>query len=275
LRYADLHLHTYHSDGTRSPKEVIDVAQSHGLEIIAISDHDNLAAYYEIHPYARERGVTLVPAIELSCLVTVDGIGVDVHILAYAFDPHDERIDARLRGFRETREQRGHAIVERLRTLGYDIKAGRVDQLAGGGAMGRPHVARALVEAGYVASVAEAFDKLLGTGKPGYVEKERFRVSEAVSLIRGAGGVTSVAHPTLYPDHERLVPKLLDGGIDGVEVMHPDVDALNRERYTNLARFRGKMTTGGSDDHGSVKTSETLGTIKVPESMIGPILERL
>jgi len=271
LRYADLHLHTYHSDGTRSPKEVIDVAQSHGLEIIAISDHDNLAAYYEIHPYARERGVTLISAIELSCLFE----SVDVHILAYAFDPHDERIDARLRGFRETRAQRGHAIVERLRTLGYDIKAERVDQLAGGGAMGRPHVARALVEAGYVASVAEAFDKLLGTGKPGYVEKERFRVSEAVSLIRGAGGVTSVAHPTLYPDHERLVPKLLDGGIDGIEVMHPDVDALNRERYTNLARFRGKMTTGGSDDHGSVKTSETLGTIKVPESMIGPILERL
>ena len=271
MRYADLHLHTYHSDGTRSPKEVIDVAQSHGLEIIAISDHDNLAAYYEIHPYARERGVTLISAIELSCLFE----SVDVHILAYAFDPHDERIDARLRGFRETRAQRGHAIVERLRTLGYDIKAERVDQLAGGGAMGRPHVARALVEAGYVASVAEAFDKLLGTGKPGYVEKERFRVSEAVSLIRGAGGVTSVAHPTLYPDHERLVPKLLDGGIDGIEVMHPDVDALNRERYTNLARFRGKMTTGGSDDHGSVKTSETLGTIKVPESMIGPILERL
>ncbi len=271
MRYADLHLHTYHSDGTRSPKEVIDVAQSHGLEIIAISDHDNLAAYYEIHPYARERGVTLIPAIELSCLFE----GVDVHVLAYAFDPHDERIDARLRGFRETRAQRGHAIVERLRTLGYDVKAERVDQLAGGGALGRPHVARALVEAGYVASVAEAFDKLLGTGKPGYVEKERFRVSEAVSLIRGAGGVTSVAHPTLYPDHERLVPKLLDGGIDGVEVMHPDVDALNRERYTNLARFRGKMTTGGSDDHGSVKTSETLGTIKVPESMLGPILERL
>jgi predicted metal-dependent phosphoesterase TrpH len=271
LRYADLHLHTYHSDGTRSPKEVIDVAQSHGLEIIAISDHDNLAAYYEIHPYARERGVTLIPAIELSCLFE----SVDVHILAYAFDPHDERIDARLRGFRETRAQRGHAIVERLRTLGYDIKAERVDQLAGGGAMGRPHVARALVEAGYVASVAEAFDKLLGTGKPGYVEKERFRVSEAVSLIRAAGGVTSVAHPTLYPDHERLVPKLLDGGIDGVEVMHPDVDALNRDRYTNLARFRGKMTTGGSDDHGSVKTSETLGTIKVPETMLGPILERL
>ncbi len=96
-----------------------------------------------------------------------------------------------------------------------------------------------------------------------------------MSLIRAAGGVTSVAHPTLYPDHEHMVPRLLDGGIDGVEVMHPDVDPLNRERYTNLARFRNKLTTGGSDDHGSVKKSETLGTVRVPETMIQPILERV
>ena len=271
MRYADLHLHTYHSDGTRSPKEVVDVARAHGLDIIAISDHDNIAAYYEIQPYAAECGLTLIPAIELSCELD----GVDVHVLAYAFDPLDERIDARLRGFRETRQRRGYAIVERLRSLGIDISADRVDELAAGGAMGRPHVARALVEAGYVPSVSEAFDRYLGTGKPANVEKERFRIAEAISLIRDAGGLTSIAHPTLYPDHEHLVPRLLDDGIDGVEVMHPDVDALNRERYTNLARFRGKLTTGGSDDHGTVKTSETLGTVRVPETMIGPIMERL
>lgn len=270
MRYADLHTHTYHSDGTRSPKEVVDVALAHGIEILAISDHDNLAAYYEIQPYAELRGVTLIPAIELSCAYA----GVDVHILAYAFDAHDERIDRRLQAFRETRHRRGYAIVERLRSLGYDIRPERVDQLAAGGAMGRPHVARALVEAGYVASVAEAFDTLLGTGKPACIEKERFRVEEAVSLIRAAGGVTSIAHPTVYPDHERLVPLLLDHGVDAVEVLHPDVTRWDRERYTHMARFRGKFATGGSDDHGSVKTTETLGTIRVPETMIGPILER-
>lgn len=271
MRYADLHLHTYHSDGTRPPREVIDVALAHGIEIVAISDHDNLAAYYEIASYARGRGVTLIPAIELSC----EHEGVDVHVLAYAFDPNDERIDERLRRFREARLRRGHAIVERLRTLGCMITAKRVEELAAGGAVGRPHVARALVEAGYAASVSDAFDKYLGTGKPGYLEKERFRIAEAIALIRTAGGVTSIAHPTLYPNHEQLVPVLLDGGIDGVEVMHPDVDELNRERYTNLARFRGKIATGGSDDHGAVKTSETLGTIKVPETMIREILERM
>jgi predicted metal-dependent phosphoesterase TrpH len=271
LRYADLHTHTYHSDGTRSPKEVVDVAQAHGIDILAVSDHDNLAAYYEIKPYADTRGVTLIPAIELSCIFE----GIDIHVLAYAFDAHDEAIARRLTGFRETRQRRGQAIVERLRTLGIAIDGERVDQLAAGGSVGRPHVARALVEAGHVPSVSEAFDRFLGAGKPAYVEKERFRIPEAVSLIRSAGGLTSVAHPTLYPGHESVVPRLLDSGIDAVEVVHPDVDELNRERYANLARFRGKFITGGSDDHGTVKTAQTLGTIRVPESAIGPILERL
>lgn len=271
MRYADLHTHTFHSDGTRSPREVIDVALAHGIEIVSISDHDNLAAYFEIKAYAESRNVTLIPGVELSCAVD----GVDVHVLAYAFDATSERIDTRLRSLRETRHRRGHAIVERLRALGLDISAERVEQLSAGGAIGRPHVARALVEAGYVASVSEAFDRFLGTGKPGYVEKQRFQIPEAVTLIRSAGGVTSIAHPTLYPDHEQLVPRLLDAGVDGVEVMHPDVDELERERYTNLTRFRGKLATGGSDDHGTVKTSETLGTIKVPETMIAKILDRL
>src|SRR5687768_2117149 len=272
LRFADLHTHTYHSDGTRAPKEVVDVARAHGITILSISDHDNLAAYFEIKKYADEAGVLLVPGIELSC----EYEGIDIHVLAYAFDAHDERIEQRLRGFRDTRHRRGARIVERLHSLGYKkISLQRVEELAGGGSLGRPHVARALVEAGYVKSVSEAFDKLLGTGKPGNVEKERFRVDEAVALIRSAGGVTSIAHPTLYPNHETIVPVLLDAGIDAVEVIHPDVDPLNREKYTNLVRFRGKFATGGSDDHGAVKKVETLGTIRVPETMIQPLLDRL
>ncbi|MGZ8709797.1 MAG: PHP domain-containing protein [Thermoanaerobaculia bacterium] len=271
MRYADLHTHTYHSDGTRSPREVIDVAKRHGLEIVAISDHDNLAAYFEIKSYADEQGVTLIPAVELSCAFE----GVDVHVLAYAFDPLDETVEAKLRHFRDTRERRGQAMVERLRTLGYEITAHRVEELAAGGAVGRPHVARALVEAGYVPSVAGAFDTLLGTGKPGYVEKERFRISEAVSMIRSAGGVTSVAHPSSYPGHAQLVPRVLDSGVDAVEAIHPDVPDADREMYTNLARFRGKFITGGSDDHGEVKTVQTLGTFRVAENLIGPIMERL
>jgi len=270
MRFADLHTHTYHSDGTRSPREVIDVARAHGIEIVSISDHDNLAAYFEIKPYADAQGVLLIPGVELSCAHA----GVDVHILAYAFDPLDERVERRLARFRETRQARGRRMVDRLRSLGYRVDSKRVDELAAGGSVGRPHVARALVEAGYVGSVDEAFDKLIGAGKPAYVEKERFHVDEAVALIHSAGGLTSIAHPTLYPGHEEIVPVLLDAGIDGVEVLHPEVDEAARDNYSSIARFRGKMLTGGSDDHGTVKQVETLGTIRVPETFITPILER-
>jgi 3',5'-nucleoside bisphosphate phosphatase len=271
MRFADLHLHTYHSDGTRSPREVIDLSHGSGIDIVAISDHDNLAAYFDIKSYADERGVTLIPATELSCGYE----GIDVHILAYAFNPFDERIDERLARFREVRQRRGSAMVARLKSLGCEIDPKRVDELAGGGALGRPHVARAMVEAGYVASVSEAFDRYLGTGRPAYIEKARFEINEALELIHSSGGVLSIAHPTLYLDHERIVPELLDAGIDGVEVFHPDVDDENCERYRNLARFRGKFVTGGSDDHGSAKAVETIGTVKVPESLIGAILERM
>src|SRR5687768_6380406 len=109
MRFADLHTHTYHSDGTRAPREVIDVARRHGIEIVAISDHDNLAAYFEVKAYADEQSVTLIPAVELSCAFE----GVDVHILAYAFNPHDKGVETRLRAFRQARERRGHAMVDR------------------------------------------------------------------------------------------------------------------------------------------------------------------
>ncbi|HEY3056557.1 MAG TPA: PHP domain-containing protein, partial [Thermoanaerobaculia bacterium] len=201
MRFADLHTHTHHSDGTRSSREVIDVARANSISILSISDHDNLAAYFESKTYADSRDVKLIAGVELSCAYE----GHDIHILAYAFDPLDERIEARLRSFRLTRAHRGQKIVERLRTLGFPIDHSRVEQLAAGGAMGRPHVARALVEAGHVGSVAEAFDRLIGAGKPAYVEKERFQIDEAVALIHSAGGLTSIAHPTLYPHHEHIV----------------------------------------------------------------------
>lgn len=271
MRVADLHLHTTHSDSTRSPREVVDLARSHGLDTIAISDHDNVAAFFETKLYAEELGLTLVPAAELSCIHK----GVDVHILAYAFDPLDERISERLAHFRSVRQRRGQMMVERLHALGYEISLDRVEQLAAGGALGRPHVARALVEQGYAASVSDAFDKLLGAGKPAYVEKARFRIDEAVSLIHDSGGVLSVAHPSLYPNHEEIVADVLDAGVDAIEVFHPDVPTEDRERYRNVARFRGKFVTGGSDDHGSAKAVETIGTIRVPENLIEPILERL
>lgn len=271
MRYADLHTHTFHSDGTRSPKEVIDVAAAAGLDILAISDHDNLAAYFEISDYAATAGITLIPAAELSA----EFHGVDVHILAYAFDPADRAIQSRLASFRATRARRGELICERLGEHGAPVSLERVRELAGQGSMGRPHVARALVEAGHAVDLQDAFDRYLKPGCPTYVSKERFSIPEAVSLIRGAGGITSVAHPTLYPDHRSLVPEILDHGVDAIEIIHPDVDEDSRSWYGALARSRKVGITGGSDDHGDAKMLKTLGTILVPETEIGAVLSRL
>ena len=271
MKFADLHLHTTHSDGTRSPREVIDLARRLGLSIVAISDHDNLGGYFEIKSHADSEGVTLIPAVELSAIFE----GVDIHILAYSFDPLDERITERLASFRNTRLNRGHLIVQRLREHGYAISSERVAELAGGGSLGRPHVARALIEAGIVSSFEEAFAKLLGPGCIGYVDKERFAVDEAVTLIRACGGVTSIAHPSVYPDHRRLIPQILDMGVDAIETMHPAVPHEDRFHYEAMAAKRGLFVTAGSDDHGTAKTKETIGTIRIAETKIGEILKRL
>lgn len=271
MRYADLHLHTTRSDGTRTPSEVIDLAIKLGLGIIAISDHDQLAAFFEIREYAADRDVTLIPAVELSCIHA----GHDIHVLAYAFDADDPDVSNRLARFRASRLNRGAQIVKRLETLGFPLDESRVQELSAGGSLGRPHVARAMVERGYVTSVSEAFDQFLAHGRPADVPKERFKVSEAVAVIRAAGGLTSIAHPSLYPDHRSIVNEILDQGVDGIEVFHPDVGADDRAYYEKLARSRDALMTGGSDDHGTVKAKETIGTVKVPETLIRPILDRM
>jgi len=270
MRYADLHLHTYHSDGTRAPREVIDLATKLDLGIIAISDHDNLAAYHEVKDYAAEKKVLLIPASELSAGYS----GIDVHVLAYAFDPDDEALNARLGRFRVSRQNRGRAMVEKLQALGYPISLERVEELCAGGAMGRPHVARALVEQKVCVDIDDAFTRFLRSGRPAYVDKERFAIEDVVRLVHAAGGLTSVAHPTLYPRHQTVVREILQLGIDAVEVFHPDVDPGSRLAYEKMAREEGKFVTGGSDDHGTVKKVETIGSIRVPESLIEPILER-
>lgn len=269
-RVADLHTHTIHSDGSYTPRELVDHAVEAGISILAISDHDNLGAISEVGDYAREQGLVLIAGTELSCQVD----GVDVHVLAYCVDPAHPDLARRLESFRNTRDRRGELIVEKLAHEGVEISIDRVRQISGSGSLGRPHVAKALVEAGAVSSIEEAFREYLREDRPGWVDKERFHIEEAVALVRRAGGLTSIAHPSLYPDHRRIVPMLLDAGIDGIEVMHPDVGGDDRHHYKRLAADRGAITTGGSDDHGQ-GGRKTIGGTRVPESMIGPILERV
>jgi len=269
-RVADLHTHTRHSDGLYEPRDLVDRAVAAGISILSISDHDNLTASRETASYARSRGIFLVPGTELSC----QHDGVDVHVLAYGVDLDDPVLESRLASFRRTRDTRGEMMVERLRELGYPVSIDRVREIAGKGALGRPHVARALVEMGAVDSLDTAFRKFLGDGRPAFVDKQRFRIDEVVELAHNAGGLTSVAHPSVYRDHRRIVNELIDAGIDGIETRHPDIDEPQRDYYEKLARDRGLFITGGSDDHGN-GGPKTIGSILVPESMIQGLLDRI
>jgi hypothetical protein len=269
-RTADLHTHTVHSDGSYTARELVDRAVAAGLGILAISDHDNLGAISEVSDYAKVKGLTLIAAAELSCQFD----GTDIHVLAYGVDIDHGDLNRRLESFRETRDRRGELMVEKLASHGVEISIDRVRELAGAGSLGRPHVARALVETGSVDSIEEAFREYLREGRPGWVDKERFMIEEAVDLVHRAGGLTSIAHPSLYPGHRRIVPLLLEAGIDGVEIMHPEVGGDDRHHYRRLASDLGKIVTGGSDDHGQ-GGRKTVGTIRVPESMIAPLLEHI
>jgi 3',5'-nucleoside bisphosphate phosphatase len=268
VRFADLHLHTYHSDGVRSPLEVVELAARHHLGIISISDHDNLAAIDEAAEIGRQKSILVIPGIELS----TEFRGVDVHLLAYAFDHHDENLEQRLESFRRTRLDRGRLMVEKLAGQGCRIRHERVLEICGNASLGRPHIARALIEQGVVSSMQEAFDRWLSPGRPGYVEKERFPTEEAIEVIHRIGGLTSVAHPTLYPNWLKVVSDLFDRGADAVEAYHPHVDADSRGELTGLAKDRRKFVTGGSDDHG-MEDLRTIGSIRVPEGLIQPLLE--
>jgi predicted metal-dependent phosphoesterase TrpH len=267
--YADLHLHTHHSDGVRSPAEVIRLAAEKGFSAIAISDHDNLAAFAEAEPMARAAGILLIPGVELS--ITWEGL--DVHLLGYAFDPADADLGSTLARCRDTRGRRGELMAERLRALGHAIDLERLREICGGGAVGRPHIARCLVEIGAVGSIEEAFRLYLSPGCPGWVEKERLELDDALRLVHAAGGIASIAHPSCYPDAESLVRAMIPRGVDAIEVLHPDVPAEDAKRYAAIAAEQGIITTGGSDDHG-FEDRQTIGTVRVPLETIEPILER-
>ena len=241
---ADLHLHTTASDGPLAPAEVVELACARMLEAIAITDHDTTAGLPAAQAAARGR-LLVLPGIELSA----EAGGQDVHVLGYLLEADDPTFQAQLAGFRDDRLTRGQRIVERLAALGSPVAWERVLALADGGAVGRPHIALALVEAGHVASVDEAFRRYLYTGGPAYVGRERLSPAAAVALIQGARGVAVLAHPGLVAGYAPLVEQLAAAGLDGVEVVHPHNPPAVRENLRALARRYDLVMTGGSDFH--------------------------
>ncbi|GAA2420192.1 PHP domain-containing protein [Actinomadura vinacea] len=261
----DLHTHSDISDGTRPPAEVMRRAREAGLDVVALTDHDTVAGW-DAAAGELPDGLALVPGIELSCLHD----GQSLHLLGYLFDPAEPALADELVRIREHRLVRARTIVRRLRELGADVSWDRVRELAGGDVVGRPHIARAMVEAGVVATVDEAFtEDWIANGGRAHIGPYALDPLQAVQLVRQAGGACVLAHPRArrrgYVFGDEVIEELAAAGLAGVETDHPDHAPEDRARLRDLAAGLGLFTTGSSDDHGGL-TGDRLGreTTAVP-----------
>ena len=250
-------MHSTASDGILTPEEVVKRASSLGFTHIALTDHDSTAGLQAAGKAAKELGMTLIPGVELSC-----GGQKEIHILGYGFDPENRTMQEFCRMRTADREERARKMVENLRSEGKMITMERVRELAGG-VVARPHVARALLEAGYATSMSDAFDRFLVPGRCGYVPKRDVKVSEAVKLIGEAGGAAVLAHPMELKMGsmaiEALVREWKGEGLAGIEVYHPSAANNHLLVLDRLARREGLLVTGGSDFHGDLSHGSVLG----------------
>ena len=256
--YVDLHAHSTASDGSKTPTAVITAARAAGLAAIALTDHDTTAGVDEAVEAGRGLGVRVIPGVELSAM---DGER-EIHILALHLT-HIGAIEEPLRAFRESRVVRAEQIVAKLNALGVPIAMDAVLAHAAGGAIGRPHVARALINEGWARDSRDAFDRYLGAGKPAFVAKLRLSVAEAIELAHRAGGLAVLAHPG--PEGRREpIERYAALGLDGVEVRHPGHSAEDISRIGTLVDFLGLVPSGGSDWHGASDGPRVLGSMRVP-----------
>lgn len=269
----DLHSHTTASDGSLRPRDLIESAAAAGIDVLALTDHDTLAGLEEAMQSAARCGVRLIPGLELSVLHD----GRTLHFLCYGFDALSPALE-RLTSMGDSRTARARCIVDELAALGAPIAWTRVRELASG-AIGRPHIAAALVEAGHARDIGDAFDRYLGEGKAAYRDAGRLDPVEAIRLIREAGGEAALAHP-LSPrsklDLDRLLPELIEAGLTGIEVFHSDHDRAATARLERVAVEEDLWWCGGSDFHGTPKPHIALGSMVVDESVLeqGPFVVR-
>ena len=247
----DLHTHTYYSDGTLGPRDLLELAVERGLDVVALTDHDTMAGWPEAREAAALLGLELVPGVELS----TEYRGSSLHVLCYWPDENDAGFQAELLRLQESRLRRGERMVEKLRELGYPVSFERVREIAAGKNIVRPHVAQALVEAGVIEREEDAYtDAFIGDGGRAYVEKHALDPLDALALIKNAGGVCVIAHPAMWrgqdPVPDELIRTMADGGMDGIEVDHPDQTPEQRQHYRELAAGLGLVVTGSTDYHG-------------------------
>ncbi|OGX28678.1 MAG: hypothetical protein A3B78_01065 [Omnitrophica WOR_2 bacterium RIFCSPHIGHO2_02_FULL_67_20] len=260
---ADLHLHTFYSDGTDAPERVVELAKAAGLSAIAITDHDNTEACAVAEPAARRAGIELIPGIEMSASVEAQ----DVHVLGLFLDFGHPPLVAHLTEQQARRVRRVHEMVRRLSEVGVRISAAEVLELAALGTVGRPHVARILLKHGYISSLPEAFSKYLGPDNPGFVPGSPMPPSRIIRLILEAGGVPVLAHP-VYLKGDAFIDAFTRDGLAGLEVYHSSHTPEQVRHYEGVADRLKLLKTGGSDYHGESKEGLPVGAVTIPYELV-------
>ncbi len=242
---ADLHLHSIHSDGRLPPAEIVAIAKERGLTAISLTDHDSVGGIPEAQKAGGPANLEIIPGIELSASLD----GKDIHILGYFIDIENPTLLAKLAIFRHSREDRARKMVIGLQSQGVEISFDEVQEQAGGGAFGRPHIANVLLNKGYARDVYGVFQKYLGYDCPAYVEKFSLHPRDAIDLIHQAGGLAFLAHPSLYMK-ERHLMTVIQSGLDGIETAHPNHFEHSISYYKRIVEQYGLLESGGSDCHG-------------------------
>jgi len=270
--YADLHAHTTASDGEFSPEQLAEAAAAAGVKVLAVTDHDTTAGLVRAEARGKELGVEIIPGCELTAYLR----GVELHILAYFFNPADGTPLAKLlEEVRQKRRERALEMAARLRAQGIEVSDQDVlDAAQGADSIGKPHVGAAIVKRGHAGSVKGAMNKFLRNGMPACVPKLLLAPEQVFAAVRGAGGVTVLAHPGCAP-HDELIAPLFRAGLDGVEAFHQSHSDVNRRYYAGLARRYEKAVGGGSDFHGPrVKPGVTVGCSGVSEAQFEDLHRR-
>ena len=258
----DLHIHSTASDGSLSPADIVRQAAEWGLSAIALADHDTVGGIVPAIEAAKTfPKLKVIPAIELSTDVPQG----EVHVLGYFIDYADREFQVTLERMRHSRLHRAQGMIAKLKNFGIHIDWERVQEIAGTGSMGRPHIAQAMLEKGYITSFKEAFDKYISRDGPAYVEREKMTPVEAVELLLQVNGLPVLAHPFTANNTEMLIAELKAAGLVGIETYYNGYTADEISRLVSLANKFGLIATGGSDYHGLDATNETMiGGVNVP-----------
>jgi predicted metal-dependent phosphoesterase TrpH len=267
----DLHMHSTASDGNFTPSEVVSLALQHRLDVIALTDHDTSDGVAEAQAAARDTALTVLPGVELA---TIQPDGETIDLLGYLYDLVDTTMQRKLLEIRDVRRGRAARIVEKLTALGAPISLDRVFEIAGSGSVGRPHIAQAMLEAGYVATPQEAFDRYIADDGPAYVHHYQLSMPEAIDMLHAAGGVAVLAHPYRVRDYADRIAGWVGIGLDGLEVYYPEHDPDFTMKARVLARRHGLVMTGGTDFHRREGGTIRMGTQQVPPEVVEQLYAR-